>query len=185
MAILTSKKVKLGSKASDFVLLDSVSNKKFSLQDLKGEIATVIMFICNHCPFVKHVRSELSELAKEYQPKGIGFAAISANDVKKYPQDGLKYMKEFAQENDFIFPYLFDEAQDIVKNYDAACTPDFFVYDKNLKLIYHGQLDDSTPHNNLPVTGSDLRAVLEAILDNLSVPIVQKPSRGCAIAWKD
>jgi thiol-disulfide isomerase/thioredoxin len=142
------------------------------------------MFICNHCPFVKHVNDELVRLGNDYKDKGIGFVAISSNDVENYPDDSPGLMKIVAQELEYPFPYLYDETQEVAKAYDAACTPDFYVFDKNLKLVYRGQLDDSRPGNDIPVTGKDLRSALNALIDGKEVSDDQKPSLGCNIKWK-
>ena len=176
--------VPLGTVATDFLLLDTITNKKKSLSELKSEIATVIMFICNHCPYVLHVIEELVQVAKEYQKRGIHFVAISSNDVIQYPQDGPEEMKNFALDKDFPFPYLYDESQEIARAYDAQCTPDLYVFDTELKLVYRGQLDDSRPKNDIPVNGSDLRAALDSILEEAPVNLNQKPSIGCNIKWK-
>ena len=184
MADTPSKMVPLGMIAPDFVLPDTISGENKSLTDLKSEKATVIMFICNHCPFVKHVQKQLVKLAREYQAKGISFVAISSNDVEKYPDDSPQRMKEVAQELGYPFPYLYDESQEVARAYDAACTPDFYVFDKNLKLVYRGQMDSSRPGNNIPVTGKDLREALDNILQGKSVSEDQRPSIGCNIKWK-
>lgn len=184
MALIESSMMRLGTPAPDFSLPDTVSDKTVSLRDLKSDVATVIMFICNHCPFVIHVRDQLVQLAKDYQPRGISFVAISANDVVTHPQDGPDKMAELARELGFSFPYLYDETQVVAKAYDATCTPDLFVFDGDLRCAYRGQLDDSRPGNDIPVTGSDLRAALDAILAGQQVNPVQKPSIGCNIKWK-
>ena len=184
MADTPSKMVPLGMIAPDFVLPDTISGENKSLTDLKSEKATVIMFICNHCPFVKHVQQHLVRLAREYQAKGISFVAISSNDVEKYPDDSPQRMKEVAQELGYPFPYLYDESQEVARAYDAACTPDFYVFDKNLKLVYRGQMDTSRPGNNIPVTGKDLREALDNILQGKPVSEDQRPSIGCNIKWK-
>ena len=142
------------------------------------------MFICNHCPFVKHVNSTVTELANKFQSKGIKFIAISSNDVENYPQDAPHLMKETAQQENYSFPYLYDETQTVAKDYDAACTPDFYLFDSAMKLIYRGQLDDSRPGNGIPVTGKDLTAAMNALLENKEVDSDQKPSIGCNIKWK-
>jgi hypothetical protein len=142
------------------------------------------MFICNHCPFVVHVVDELVSLAKDYQNQEIGFVAISSNDVVNYPEDNPDKMKKLALEKDFSFPYLYDESQQVAKNYDAACTPDFSVFDGNLKCVYRGQLDDSRPSNNEPVNGKDLRLTLDYMIQNKKIDFIQKPSIGCNIKWK-
>ena len=183
MANTPSNMLPLGTKAPSFTLLDTVSEKTLSLDLLKGEMGTVIMFICNHCPFVIHVNPEIVKMAKEYQKKGIEFIAISSNDVVNYPQDAPHLMKKMAQEANYTFPYLYDETQEVAKAYDAACTPDFYLFDKSLRLVYRGQLDDSRPGNRIPVTGMDLRNALEALLDGNEINPLQKPSIGCNIKW--
>lgn len=184
MARTESNMMPLGTKAPDFKLIDTVDNTKKSLNELKGTKATLVMFICNHCPFVVHVSAQLSQLAKDYMSKGINCIAISSNDVENYPQDGPELMKQNAIDNDYIFPYLYDQTQTIAKAYDAACTPDFFLFNDNLKLVYAGQLDDSRPGNDKPVTGKNIRAAMDAIIKNENVNPNQKPSMGCNIKWK-
>jgi peroxiredoxin len=185
MALTPSTMLALGTKAPDFELLDSKSGKIYSLKELKSTKATVIMFICNHCPYVKHIQMELIRLAKDYQAKGITFIAISANDAESYPEDAPKEMAKLAKRLNYPFPYLYDETQTTAKNYQAACTPDFFVFDKDLLCVYRGQLDDSRPENKIPVTGKNLRAALDNILINKPVDPNQKPSMGCNIKWKN
>jgi peroxiredoxin len=177
--------IPLGSIARDFTLPDTISGKPVSLQQIKGNTATVIMFICNHCPFVLHVNSGLVKLANDYQSRQIHFVAISANDVIMHPGDAPDKMKEVALQMKYPFPYLYDETQEVAKAYDAACTPDFFIYDKNLALVYRGQLDDSRPGNGIPVTGKDIRTALDHLINNESVPVEQKPGIGCNIKWKN
>jgi peroxiredoxin len=184
MALTPSNMLPLGTKAPDFNLIDTKDNQLKSLNDLKGDIGTLVMFICNHCPFVIHVNAELVKLANDYKPIGINFIAISSNDVDNYPQDGPDKMKTHAEENHYPFPYLYDETQDIAKAYDAACTPDFFLFDRDLKLVYAGQLDGSRPGNDIPVTGKDLRVAMKALLNNEAIYPNQKPSMGCNIKWK-
>ena len=184
MTAVTSNMIPLGTKAPNFTLLDTVSHKKVTLKNLKGAKATVIMFICNHCPFVLHVNAKLVELASFYPQKGVRFVAISSNDVDNYPQDSPHLMMLQAQKLHYPFPYLYDETQEVAKAYQAACTPDFFVFDAELKLAYRGQLDDSRPHNGKPVTGKDLSKALDLILQNKIVDFTQKPSIGCNIKWK-
>ena len=184
MARTPSTMLPLGTIAPDFFLLDTVSNNTYSLQDLKGEKGTVIMFICNHCPFVIHVNPMISKLAASYQEKGIAFIAISSNDVEHYPQDAPHLMKEVAQKEGYSFPYLYDESQEAAKAYDAACTPDFYLFDKGLDLVYRGQLDDSRPANGIPLSGTDLQNAMEALLSNQPIDEHQKPSLGCNIKWK-
>jgi peroxiredoxin len=177
--------VPLGTPAPHFELMDTVSGERMSLDELKSEQATVILFICNHCPYVKHVQQGLIELAQDYIPKGVTFVAISSNDPENFPEDAPENMKEVAERLGYPFPYLFDETQDVARAYRAACTPDIFVYEGDLKLAYRGQLDDSRPKNDVPVTGKDLRAALDNMLDGKPVSQVQKPSLGCSIKWKD
>lgn len=184
MARTPSNMLPLGTVAPDFSLFDTVSGNTLSLNELKGEQATVVMFICNHCPFVIHVNKQLVKVANDYIPKGINFVAISSNDVENYPQDGPDKMKIHAKENNYPFPYLYDESQDIAKAYDAACTPDLYVFDKDLKLVYRGQLDGSRPRNFIRVTGKDLRHALDCALANKENTRNQKPSIGCNIKWK-
>jgi thiol-disulfide isomerase/thioredoxin len=175
----------LGTQAPDFKLPDTVSGQTLSLSELRSGQATVIMFICNHCPFVKHVNAQLVQLAQDYQPKGVAFVAISANDVENYPEDSPEKMKAYAQKLGYPFPYLYDESQDIARAYKAACTPDFYIFDGELKLVYRGQLDDSRPQSEIPVTGADVRAALDNVLADEPVSVDQKPSLGCNIKWKD
>lgn len=184
MARTESNMIPLGNQAPAFSLPDTVSGNMLSLDELKSEQATVIMFICNHCPFVKHVQEQLVQLAQDYQPKGVSFIAINANDAEAYPDDSPENMKEVAKEAGYPFPYLFDESQEVARAYQAACTPDFYVFDGELKLAYRGQLDDSRPQNGIPVTGESLRAALDQLLQGKSVPAEQKPSIGCNIKWK-
>lgn len=184
MALTASNPIKNGTLAPEFSLPDTISGKILSLQQLRGEKATVILFICNHCPFVIHVNKQLVTLANEYISKGINFIAISSNDVENYPQDSPELMKKVGEDLNYPFPYLFDETQETAKAYDAACTPDFYVFDAGLKATYHGQLDNSRPGNGLPVTGEDMRTALEAIFNNKAPLETQKPSIGCNIKWK-
>ncbi|HEV8272331.1 MAG TPA: thioredoxin family protein [Chitinophagaceae bacterium] len=184
MARTPSTMVALGAKAPHFVLPDTVSGKDLSLENIKGEIGTMIMFICNHCPFVKHVNAELVRLANDYKNKGIGFVAISSNDVINHPDDAPELMTQVAKQLKYPFPYLYDESQETAKAYNAACTPDFFIYDKNLHLVYRGQLDDSRPGNEIPVTGADIRNALDRLINNELVSQEQRPSIGCNIKWK-
>lgn len=179
-----SMMLELGTKAPDFSLPDTVTGKTLSLSEIKSNIATVIMFICNHCPYVKHVEHELANIAKEYMAKGVSIAAISSNDITAYPEDSPEKMKQTALQLGYPFPYLYDESQEAAKSYKAACTPDFYVFDKDLLLVYRGQMDDSRPGNNKPVTGSDLRLALDATLSGRPVSDRQIPSIGCSIKWK-
>ncbi|MCD2259692.1 thioredoxin family protein [Psychroserpens luteolus] len=184
MALTPSNMLPLGTIAPNFELVNTVDNTLVTLEKAKGLNGTIIMFICNHCPFVKHVNEELSKLAKDYISKGINCIAISSNDVDNYPEDAPHLMTQNAIEHDFIFPYLYDQTQQVAKAYDAACTPDFYVFNNNLKLVYRGQLDDSRPGNGKPVTGKDLRNTLDLLLENRPISEVQKPSIGCNIKWK-
>ena len=179
-----SNMIPLGIIAPDFILLDTVSGKPKKLQDLKGEKATLIMFICNHCPFVKHIQNELVKIGCEYPDKGIGVVAISSNDAESYPEDSPKNMKLLAESLGYRFPYLYDETQEVARKYDATCTPDFFIFDAELKCVYRGQLDDSRPGNNIPVNGSDIRNALDSILAGGQISETQTPSVGCNIKWK-
>ena len=185
MTLTPSRMMPLGTKAPDFTLKDVLSGKMLSLSQLKSDKATVIMFICNHCPFVKHIRKELINVANQYILKGISFIAINANDAEAYPEDSPENMKKVGEELKFPFPYLYDETQEVAKAYDAACTPDFFVFDRDLKCVYRGQFDDSRPGNQVSVTGKDLGFSLDCILKGEPVPQEQKPSVGCNIKWKN
>jgi peroxiredoxin len=184
MALTPSNMLPLGTLAPDFNLIDTKDGQLKSLNSLKGTQGTLVMFICNHCPFVIHVNQQLVQLANDYSPKGINCIAISSNDVVNYPQDGPDKMKVHANENHYPFPYLYDETQDVAKAYDAACTPDFFLFDQDLKLVYAGQLDGSRPGNDISVTGKDLRAAMDALLGQDPINPNQKPSMGCNIKWK-
>lgn len=183
MALVSSHPMKIGTRASEFTLLDSVSDKLLSLNELKGEKGTVIVFICNHCPYVIHINHELVNIANDYQKKGISFIAISSNDIARYPQDGPVYMKQMAQQLNYPFPYLYDTDQTVAHAYNAACTPDFYLFDKELKSVYHGQLDDSRPSNSIEVNGKDLRSAIGGLLKGETPIPVQKPSSGCSIKW--
>lgn len=174
----------LGTTAPGFSLLDVVSGEFRALDDLIGEMGTVIMFICNHCPFVLHVNEELVKLANDYSDKGISFVAISANDATTHHEDGPEKMKEQAAAMHYPFPYLYDKSQAVAKDFKAACTPDFFVYNSALELVYRGQLDSSRPGNDIPVTGKDIRQLLDALLKGAPIPTDQHPSIGCSIKWR-
>ena len=160
MARTPSNMVPIGFRAPKFELYDTNSKKKLKSDNIFGEKCTLLMFICNHCPFVLHVNKEIVKLANQYQNKGISFIAISSNDILKYPEDSPEKMSEVAVKEKYIFPYLYDQTQQVAKEYDAACTPDFYIFDKDKKLVYRGQLDDSRPGNNIPVTGNDIRKAL-------------------------
>jgi len=183
MARTLSNMLPLGTKAPDFELLDTLSGKTYQLNDLKSDKATVIMFICNHCPFVKHVDEGLVALANDYQAKGVSFIAISSNDIENYPQDAPDLMKVEAERVGYTFPYLYDGTQEVAKAYDAACTPDFYIFDGELKCAYRGQLDDARPGNGRPVTGADMRRALDEIIEGNLVSAPQIPSMGCNIKW--
>lgn len=174
----------LGTPAPAFRLKDTNSNYHYAYSDLKGSKGTLVMFLCNHCPFVHHVLNEILMIANDYRVHGIGVLAISSNDAVKYPQDGPEMMTEFAFKNKIDFPYLYDESQEVAKVFDAACTPDFFLFDNQDKLFYRGQLDDSRPGNNISLSGNDLRAAIDAVIYNRTLASPQKPSLGCNIKWK-
>jgi len=185
MSDTASNMLALGTIAPDFKLPNpSKNNALESLQDLKGSKGTLVMFICNHCPFVLHVIDKLAELYEDYQPEGIQFIAISSNDVLRYPADSPELMAEFADEKAIGFPYLYDESQEIAKAYQAACTPDFFFFDGDLKLIYRGQMDESRPGNQKEITGEDLIIAFENLLAEQPQEELQRPSLGCNIKWK-
>ncbi len=186
MAATESVMMPLGTTAMDFNLPDTITGANYSLQGLKGEKGTVVMFICNHCPYVLHVKQQLIDIAREYSQKGISFIAISSNDIKNYPQDAPDKMKQLMEQwgNPFA-AYLYDETQNVAKAYQAACTPDFFVFDSDLKCVYRGRLDASTPKNNEPLTGNDLRNALDNLLAGRPIDPKQIPSIGCNIKWKE
>jgi thiol-disulfide isomerase/thioredoxin len=174
----------LGTKMPGFSLKDAVTGKTVTDRTAAGSKATLVMFICNHCPFVKHVMDELGRVGGDYISKGVGVVAINSNDVSSYPQDAPENMKKLALSEGWRFPFLFDDTQEIAKAFKAACTPDFFLFDADGKLAYRGQLDDSRPGNNEPVTGKDLRAALDAVVSGKPAARVQKPSIGCNIKWR-
>src|SRR6185503_6543202 len=176
MARTPSNMIPLGTQMPAFNLQDTVSGKDFSSEVLNGAKASVVMFICNHCPYVKHVNDQLVRVANDYQPKGVRFVGISSNDVINYPDDAPDKMKETANQLGYPFPYLYDESQEVAKAFDAACTPDFYVFDSGGKLVYRGQLDDSRPSLDLPVTGKDLREALDHLHSGRNVPEFQRPS---------
>lgn len=182
--MVESTMLPLGTLAPDFSLPDVVSGEVISLETFAGDSALLVIFLCQHCPFVKHVQKTLARLGQDYIPKGVGIVAISANDVATHPQDSPENLKEMAKSLKFNFPLCYDESQETAKQYTAACTPDFFVFDSEVKLAYRGQLDDSRPSNSVPVTGKDLRAALDAILAGKPVNSEQKPSVGCNIKWR-
>ena len=184
MAQTPSNMLPLGTKAPNFSLPATNFSETFSFEAIKGEKGTLVLFICNHCPFVLHVIDEIVMIANDYRVQGIGIVAISSNDVVKYPQDAPDKMADFTLENKIDFPYLYDETQEVAKAYDAACTPDFYLFDAQDKLVYRGQLDDSRPGNGIPISGSDLRNAIDAIVYNRKMNPEQKPSIGCNIKWK-
>lgn len=173
----------LGTSAPDFDLSDVITGKKYSIKDISSNKALLVMFICKHCPFVKHIQNELSKMGRDYEKKDIQIIAISSNSVETHPEDSPKKLKEQAEKYGFTFPYLYDETQEVAKSYTAACTPDFFLFNKQRKLVYRGQLDDSRPGNFRKVTGKDLREAIENTLKGKSVSKDQKPSAGCNIKW--
>lgn len=183
MARTPSTMLPLGTIAPDFQLPDT-TGRLVSRKDLKDSPALLVMFICNHCPFVKHVRDELARLGRDYQSRGVAIVAINSNDVEKYPDDSPEKMADEAREAGYTFPYLFDETQQVAAAYHAACTPDFFLFDRERRLVYRGQLDDSRPQSGIPVTGKDLRAALDATLAGKEPDPNQRPSLGCNIKWK-
>ena len=183
MARTPSNMVELGTKAPNFKLINTVNDELVSSDNTFSKNGTIIMFICNHCPFVIHILDELISISEQYKDE-ISFIAISSNDVINYPQDAPSLMKKLAFEKKFSFPYLYDETQEVAKKFDAACTPDFFLYNNNRELVYRGQLDDSRPGNNIPVTGNDLRTAIVSLIQGNKQSINQKPSIGCNIKWK-
>ena len=174
----------LGTKAPDFTLPDVISGSTIGLEDIMKSNGILIMFVCNHCPYVKHVQEELVKLGNEYLEKGIGIAAISSNDMEYYPEDSPEQMLALAKKWQYHFPYLYDETQAVAKSYDAACTPDFYHFNRNRELVYRGQLDESRPGNNIPVTGNDLRSAMDDLLAGNPISETQIPSVGCNIKWK-
>lgn len=174
----------LRTQAPNFNLTDVVSDKMISLDTFKDKKALLVMFICKHCPFVKHVKNEIARIGKDYKDRNLGIIAISANDITEYPEDAPEGLKEMAEELSFSFPYCYDETQEVAKAYTATCTPDFFLFDKDRKLVYRGQLDDSRPSNGIPVTGKDLRDAIDNTLAEQPVSENQRSSMGCGIKWK-
>ncbi len=185
MSLTPSTMLPLGTPAPHFQLLDVVTGKTVSLKDFSDYKALLVMFICQHCPYVQHIKSELSKLAMDYEWKSLEIVAISANDAENYPDDSPAALRKFAEQENFDFPFLYDESQEVAKTYTAACTPDFFLFNKSRALAYRGQLDDSRPGSGKPVTGKDLRAAIEAVLTDKPVNPDQKPSIGCNIKWKE
>lgn len=184
MSYTESKMLSLGTKAPAFTLLDTRDGSRVSLGEIASEVGTVVMFLCNHCPYVIHVNPEIVDIAHKYQEKGISFVGISSNDAENYPEDAPEKMKERAEEVGYNFPYLYDETQSVAHAYDAACTPDIYVFDGKLNLYYRGRIDDSRPGNGNPLTGRDLRNTLDALIEGEDAPESQYPSAGCNIKWK-
>lgn len=184
MVKTASTMLSLGTTAPEFQLPDVVSGKTISLDTFTGSKALLVMFICQHCPFVIHIKSELAKIGQDYSQQPLGIVAISANDVANYPDDSPEKLKQMAEEFNFNFPVCYDESQEVSKAYTAACTPDFFLFDRDNKLAYRGQLDDSRPSTDIPVTGKDLRSAIDAVLQNQKIEVEQKPSIGCNIKWK-
>lgn len=184
MSLKESNTFTKGEKAPDFELPNTVDNKSYNLNQLKGEKGTAIFFICNHCPFVVHVNKELVEMANDYIKRGINFIAISSNDANYYPQDGPTHMKQVALDIGYPFPYLYDESQEVAKSYSASCTPDLYLFDSELRSVYHGQLDNSRPGNDIPVSGQDFRNAINLLLNDQISSDKPKPSIGCSIKWK-
>jgi peroxiredoxin len=183
MAFVESAMLPLGTQAPYFELLNVQNNQTFSLSEINTETPTVIIFSCNHCPYVLHINAGLVALANEYMAKGVNFVVISSNDISRYPQDAPDLMRALALRENYPFPYLYDATQSVARAYDAACTPDFYLFDTSLRLVYRGQMDGSRPNNGKPVTGEDLRAALDATLDGLPCTDAQRPSGGCGIKW--
>jgi peroxiredoxin len=176
--------LELGTVAPDFSLTNTTNGQKVCRDDFRGKAGLLVIFLCNHCPYVKHVASALAKLTAEYMTKNVGVVGISSNDIVAHPDDGPEQMKAEAAAQGYKFPYLFDEVQSVAQAYRAACTPDFFLFDSEFKLVYRGQMDDSRPKQDSIATGADLRAALDALLAGQSVPSPQKPSIGCNIKWK-
>jgi peroxiredoxin len=183
MTVTNSKMPALGTTAADFNLPDTAGNM-VSIKDFSGAPVLLVIFMCNHCPFVQHILTEMVKLIKEYRAKGVAVVGINSNDVNSFPEDSPEMMSQMAEKHGFTFPYLYDQTQETVKAYNAACTPDFFLFDENRRLVYRGQMDDSRPGNKIPVTGADLRAAMDAVLAGRKVNDRQKPSMGCNIKWK-
>lgn len=184
MALTESMMLPLGTKAPNFELPDTLSGNTIKFDNVAGENGTVVMFICNHCPYVIHVNRQIVDLANDYKDKGIGFVAISSNDVENYPQDAPEIMKVVGNALQFPFPYLYDESQEVAKAYDAACTPDFYLFDGEGKLAYRGRLDENRPSGGKAPTGEELRAAIDAVLKGSAVSEKQYPSAGCNIKWR-
>lgn len=186
MSAVNSTMLELGTEAPDFSLQDVVTGNIYTPKNFKGNKAFLVMFICNHCPYVKKIKEALVDYATDYMPQGVGIVAISSNDAEKYPDDGPDKMEEEAKELGYPFPYLYDKSQEVALDYKAACTPDFFLFDENLKLVYRGQFDSARPNNDIEPTGEDLRNATDKVLNGETVPEDQQtPSVGCNIKWKE
>ncbi|HEV2132847.1 MAG TPA: thioredoxin family protein [Terracidiphilus sp.] len=185
MALTESTMLELGTTAPDFALPDVLSGNTVCRDNFRGKNGLLVMFICAHCPYVKHIEKTLGPLGADYKSQPLGIVAISSNDVATHPADSPEGLKRQAQANGFTFPYLYDESQAVAHAYKAACTPDFFLFDRDFKLVYRGQYDSSRPGNEMPVTGVDLRAAIDLVLDGRPVPTKQRPSIGCNIKWKE
>lgn len=183
MALTYSQMLPLGTPAPDFSLPDT-NGKTISLRDFQGASALWVMFICNHCPYVQHVRPTIARLAREYQQKGVAVVAVNSNDAEKYPADSPAMMAQEVKAAGYTFPYLYDQSQELAKKFRAACTPEFYLFDRERRLYYRGRLDGSSPKNNVPTTGEDLRAVLDSLLAGKPAPADQNPSMGCNIKWR-
>ena len=184
MARTPSNMIPLGDVAPYFTLPEPLTGRDVALNDLRGDVGTLVMFICNHCPYVIHVNEELVRIGNDYKERGISIVAINSNDAENYPEDSPEKMAEMARKMQYPFPYLYDETQEIAQAYEAACTPDFYLFDDEMKLVYRGQLDDSRPFNENPVNGKDLRAALDALINRQEIDLNQRPSLGCNIKWK-
>tara|TARA_Y100000589_G_scaffold156122_1_gene148660 strand:+ start:82 stop:642 length:561 start_codon:yes stop_codon:yes gene_type:complete len=184
MVLTPTTQIPLGFQAPNFELLNPYTDTIENLKDLSSDVATIMIFMCNHCPYVIHVLDHLVQLSNEYTPKGISFVGINSNDVIKYPEDSPEKMIDLVEKYSIPFPYLYDESQNVAKAYKAACTPDFSIFDSKMTCVYRGQLDDSRPGNDIPVTGNDIRSVFNSLLNNHPIDIIQKPSVGCNIKWK-
>ena len=184
MSLTESTMLELGTIAPNFALTDAITGKTIHRDDFRGQKGLLVLFICAHCPYVKHIEKSLGQLSADYDEKPLGIVAISSNDVNTHPADSPAGLKQQAEANGFEFPYLYDESQAVAHAYNAACTPDPYLFDANFKLVYRGQYDDSRPGNGIPVTGKDLRAAIDLVLAGKPVPADQKPSIGCNIKWK-
>ena len=185
MPVVSSSMMSLGAEAPDFSLPDTLSGRQLSLDDCAGDKGALVMFICNHCPYVVHIRDELLRMGADYAGRGVGMVAISVNDAANYPDDSPEKMAELAQQMDFPFPYLYDESQQSARDYDAVCTPDFFLFDEQKRCVYRGQFDDSRPGNDSPVNGKSLRDAIDCLIEGRPISDEQTPSMGCSIKWRE